>query len=130
VTTHFTEDVARVTTKCGITLSENGPNEDYSSNIVDCTCPQCLSLAFCDSNKRLQITHFVKDAAEMSTICGLVSLKDGPHENTSLNINDCTCPQCLSLIICDLTKRLQNINRAIMLQMQCEQNKPNDDSNL
>ncbi len=76
------------------------------------------------------VTHFVEDVAEIITICGLTSLKDRPNEDTSLDINDCTCPQCLSLVIGDLTKRLQNIKRADVLQVQSVQKERNNGSNL
>jgi hypothetical protein len=76
------------------------------------------------------VTHFVEDVAEMATICGLTSLKDRPNEDTSLDINDCSCLQCLSLIIGDLNKRLQNTNRASVLQVQSIQKERNDGSNL
>ena len=75
-------------------------------------------------------THFVEDVAEMSTRCGLTSLKDRHTDDTSLDINDCTCLQCLSLIIGDLTKRLQNINRASVLQVQSVVKNRNDGSSL
>jgi len=76
------------------------------------------------------VTHFVEDVAEMATICGLTSLKDKPNENTSIDINDCTCLQCLSLVIGDLTKRLQNIDRASVLQLHSVEKERNDGSDL
>ena len=75
-------------------------------------------------------THFVEEVTELSTICGLTSLKDRPNENTSSDINDCTCLQCLGLVIGRLTKRLQNINRANMQQVQSVEKKRNDGSDL
>jgi hypothetical protein len=77
------------------------------------------------------VTHFVEDVAEMATICGLTSLNDIPNDgDTSLDINDCTCPRCLNSVIGDLTKRLQDINRANVLQVQSVEKKRNDGSNL
>ena len=129
--THFVEDVAEMATICGLTsLCDMPSGDDTSLDINDCTCPRCLSLVIGDLTKRLQITHFVEDVAEKATICGLTSLKDRPNEDTSLDINDCTCLQCLNFVIGDLTKRLQNINRASMLQFQTEEEKRNDGSNL
>jgi len=112
LTTHFAEDVSEVTTKCGIALLKFSSEDNCSLAINDCTCPRCLRLVISDLTERLQVTHFVADVAEMSTICGLTSLKDRPNEETSLDITDCTCLQCLSYIIGDLTKKLKNINRA------------------
>ena len=129
--THFVEDVAEMATICGLTSLNDIPSDDDTSlDINDCTCPRCLSMVIGDLNKRLQVTHFVEDVAEMATICGLTSLKDRPNEDTSLDINDCTCLQCLCLIIGDLNKRLQNTNRASMLQVQSMQKERNDGSNL
>jgi hypothetical protein len=129
--THFVEDVAEMATICGLTSLNDLPNDDDTSlDINDCTCPQCLSLVIVDLTKKLQVTHFVEDVAEMATICGLTSLKDRPNEDTSLDINDCSCLQCLSLIIGDLNKRLQNTNRASVLQVQSIQKERNDGSNL
>lgn len=76
------------------------------------------------------VVHFVQDVAERATICGLTSLKDKPTEDTSLDINDCTCLQCLGLLIGDLAKRLQDINRANILHVQSVEKKRNDGSNL
>ena len=128
--THFVEDVAEMATICGLTSVNDISNDDTSLDINDCTCPRCLSLVIGDLTKRLQVTHFVEDVAEMATICGLTSLKDRPNEDTSLDINDCTCLQCLSLIIGDLTKRLQNVNRASVQQVQGVEKRRNDGSNL
>ena len=128
--THFVEDVAEMATICGLISVNDISNDDTSLDINDCTCPRCLSLVIGDLTKRLQVTHFVDDVAEMVTICGLTSMKDRPNEATSLDINDCTCLQCLSLVIGDLTKRLQNINRAGLLQVHSVQEKRNDGSNL
>lgn len=129
--THFVEDVAEMATICGLTsLSDLPSDDDTTLDINDCTCPRCLSLVIGDLTKRLQVTHFVEDVAERSTICGLNSLKDRPNEDTSLDINDCTCLQCLSLIIGDLTKRLQNINRESVFRVQSGEKKRNDGSNL
>ena len=130
MTTHFAEDISEVTTKCGMALIKLGPDENCSLYINDCICPRCLSMVIGDLTKRLQVTHFVEDVAEMATICGLTSLKDRPNEDTSLDINDCTCLQCLSLIIGDLTKRLQNVNRASVQQVQGVEKRRNDGSNL
>lgn len=128
--THFVEDVAEMATICGLTLLSDMPcDDDTSLDINDCTCPRCLGLVIGDLTKRLQVTHFVEDVAEMATKCGLTSLKDRPNEDTSLDIDDCTCLQCLSLIIGDLTKRLQNVNRE-SLQVQSVENKRNDGTNL
>ena len=128
--THFVEDVAEMATICGLTSVNGIPTDDTSLDISDCTCPRCLSLVIGDLTKRLQVTHFVEDVAEMATICGLTSLKDRPNEDTSLDINDCTCLQCLSLIIADLTKRLQKFNRASVQQGQGVEKRRNDGSNL
>jgi hypothetical protein len=128
--THFVEDVAEMATICGLTSLNYISGDDTSLDINDCTCPRCLSLVIGDLTKRLQVTHFVEDVVEMATICGLTSLKDRPNEDTSLDLNDCTCQQCLSLIIGDLTKRLQDINRASVLQVQNVEKKRNDGSNL
>jgi hypothetical protein len=128
--THFVEDVAEMATICGLTSVNDIPTDDTSLDINDCTCPRCLSLVIGDLTKRLQVTHFVEDVAEMATICGLTSLKDRSNEGTSLDINDCTCLQCLSLIIGDLTKRLQNVNRASVQQVQGVEKRRNDGSNL
>ena len=130
LTAHFAEDVSEMTTKCGLTLSNIKPDDDCSLDINDCTCQQCLRLVIDDLSKRLQVTHYVEDASEMATICGLNSLKDRTNENTSLDINDCTCLQCLSMIIGYLTKRIQNINRASVQQVQGMREKRNDGSNL
>ena len=130
MTTHFVEDVTELSTICGLTSLKDISSDDISLDINDCTCPQCLSLVIGDLTKRLQVTHFIEDVGEMTTICGLTSLKDRPNEDTSLDINDCTCLQCLSLIISDLTKRLQNINRANMQQVQSVEKKRNDGSDL
>ena len=130
LTTHFAEDVSEVTTKCGIALFKLGSDDDCSLDINDCTCPSCLRLLIGDLTERLQVTHFVEDASEMATKCGLTALKDRPYEDTSLDINDCTCLQCLSLVIGDLNKRLQNINRADLLQVHSVQEKRNDGSDL
>jgi hypothetical protein len=75
-------------------------------------------------------THFVEDVSEMTTKCGLALSNIRPDNDFSLDINDCTCQQCLSLVIGDLTKRLQNIDRANVLQVQSKQEKRNDGSNL
>jgi len=75
-------------------------------------------------------THLVEDIAEITTKCGLTSLIDRPYDDISLDINDCTCPQCLSLVIGGLTKRLQKFNRASELQVQSVENKRNDGSDL
>ena len=128
--THFVEDVAEMATICGLTSLNDILSDDISLDINDCTCPICLSLVIGDLTKRLQVTHFIEDVGEMATICGLTSLKDRPNEDTSLDINDCTCLQCLSLVIGDLTKRLQNINRAGLLQVHSVQEKRNDGSDL
>jgi hypothetical protein len=130
MTTHFAEDVSEVTTKCGIALFKIRHDNGCSLAINDCTCPSCLRLFIGDLTERLQVTHFVDDVADMITICGLTSLTDRPYEDTSLDINDCTCIQCLSLVIGRLTKRLQNINRASVLQVQSVENKRNDGSDL
>jgi len=130
LTTHFAEDVSDVTAKCGIALLKISSDDDCSLDINDCTCPRCLRLFIGDLYKRLQVTHFVEDVAEMATICGLTSLKDKPNENTSIDINDCTCLQCLSLVIGDLTKRLQNIDRASVLQLHSVEKERNDGSDL
>jgi hypothetical protein len=130
VTTHFVEDVAEMSTRCGLTSLKDRHTDDTSLDINDCTCPRCLRLVIGDLNKRLQVTHFVEDVAEMATICGLTSLKDKPNENTSLDINDCTCLQCLSLIIGNLTKRLQNINRSNVVQVQSLVKIRNNESSL
>jgi hypothetical protein len=89
-----------------------------------------LSLVIEDLTKRLQVTHFVEDIAEMTTICGIASLKDRLNEDISLDINDCTCLQCLSLVIGDLNKKLQNIIRASVQQVQNVEKKRNDGRNL
>lgn len=128
--THFVEDVAEIITICGLTSLKDRPDNDISLDINDCTCPRCLNLVIDNLTKRLQITHFVEDVAEMATICGLTSLKDRPNEDTSLDVNDCTCPRCLSVIIGDLTKRLSNIKRTSALQVQSVQKERNDGSNL
>jgi hypothetical protein len=136
--THFVEDVTEIITICGLTLMKDrlnddtslDINDDTSLDISDCTCPQCLSLVIGDLTKRLKVTHFVKDVVEMATICGLTSMKDRPNDDTSLNINDCTCQKCLSLFIADLTKRLQNIKKASVLQVQSVQKERNDGNNL
>jgi hypothetical protein len=130
LTTHFVEDVYEMTTKCELTLSNIKFDDDCSLDINDCTCQQCLRLVISDLSKRLQVTHYVEDTSEMATICGLNSLKDRTDENTSLDINDCTCPQCLSMIIGNLTQRIHNINRTSMQQVQSTQEKRNDGSNL
>jgi hypothetical protein len=130
LTTHFAEDVSEVTTKCGLTSLKDAPDDDCSLDINDCTCPQCLSLVIGNLTKRLQVTHFVEDVAESATICGLTSLKDRSNEDVSLDINDCTCLQCLSLVIDGLTKRLQKFNRASVLHVQSEEKKRNDGSDL
>ena len=52
-------------------------------------------------------THLVEDIAEVTTKCDLTSLKDRPDDDCSLDINECTCPKCLSLVIADLTTRLK-----------------------
>ena len=130
MTTHFVEDVAEMSTRCGLTSLKDRHTDDTSLDINDCTCPRCLRLVIGDLNKRLQVTHFVEDVAEMATICGLTSLKDKPNENTSIDINDCTCLQCLSLVIGDLTKRLQNIDRASVLQLHSVEKERNDGSDL
>ena len=75
-------------------------------------------------------THFVEDVSEVTTKCGLALSNIRPTNDFSLDINDCTCQQCLSLVIGDLTKRLQNIDRASVLQVQSMQEKRNDSSNL
>jgi hypothetical protein len=128
--THFVEDVAEMATICGLTSMKDRPNDDTSFDINDCTCPQCLSLVIGDLTKRLQVTHYVEDAAEMATICGLTSMKDRPDDDTSLDINDCTCPQCLSLVIGDLSKKLRNIKRTSVVQVQSVQKERNNGSNL
>jgi len=129
--THFVEEVAEMATRCGLS-SLNGidANDDTSLDINDCTCTRCLSLVIGDLSKRLQVTHFVEDVTEMSTMCGLTSLKDRHNEDTSLDINDCTCLECLNLIMGDLTRRLQNVNRASPPHMQNMEKKRNDGSNL
>jgi hypothetical protein len=128
---HFVEDVAEMATICGLTsLSDLPSDDDTSLDINDCTCPQCLNLVIGDLTKRLQVTHYVENVAEMATICGLTSLKDRPNEDTSFDINDCTCLQCLSLVIGNLTKRLQIIGRTSMLPVQSLEKKRNDGSNL
>jgi hypothetical protein len=129
--THFVEDVAEMATICGLTsLSDLPSDDDTSLDIYDCTCPQCLSVVIGDLTKRQHVTHLVEDVAEMATICGLTSLKDRPNEDTSLDIYDCTCPQCLSVVIGDLARRLKNINRTSVLQVPGTENKRNDGSNL
>ena len=129
--THFVEDVAEMATICGLTSLNDLPNDDDTYlDINDCKFQQCLSLVIEDLTKKFQVTHFVEYVAEMATICGLTSLKDRPNEDTSLDINDCSCLQCLSLIIGDLNKRLQNTNRASVLQVQSIQKERNDGSNL
>jgi hypothetical protein len=75
-------------------------------------------------------THFVEDVSEMTTKCGLTLSNIRPNIDFSLDINDCTCQQCLSLVIDDLTKRLQKIDRESVLQVQSIQEKRNDGSNL
>jgi|SRR5665647_279551 len=130
MTTHFVEDVAEMSTSCGLTSLKDRPYDDKSLDINDCTCPRCLRLVIVGLTRRLQVTHFVKDVAQMTTICGLTSLKDRPDEDTSLDINYCTCLKCLNLIIGDLIKRSQNINRTSMLQAQSMVKIRNDGSNL
>ena len=67
----------------------------------------------------------------MSTRCGLTSMKGRHNDDTSLDINGCTCPRCLRLVIIgDLIKRFHNINRSSVLQLQNVQEKRNDSSNL
>ncbi len=129
--THFVEDVAEMATICGLTsLSDLPGDDDTSLDIYDCTCPQCLSLVIGDLNKRRQVTHLVENVADMATKCGLTSLKDRPNEDTSLDIYDCTCIQCLNLVIEDLNRRQKNINRTTVLQVPGFDNKRNDGSNL
>jgi hypothetical protein len=128
--THFVEDVAEMATTCGLTSSNLPSDDDTSLDIYDCTCPQCLSLVIGELSKRQQVTHLVKDVAEMATVCGLTSLKDRPNEDTSLDIYDCTCIQCLNLVIGDLARKYKNINRTSMLQAPGVENKRNDGSNL
>jgi hypothetical protein len=117
LTTHFAEDVYKVTTKCGIALLKISSDDDCSLDINDCTCPSCLRLVISDLTERLQVIHFVEDVAEMLTICGLTSLKDRPNEETSLDITDCTCLQCLSYIIGDLTTQYQNPVMSVKLKI-------------
>jgi hypothetical protein len=128
--THFVEDVAEMATVCGLTSLNDISSEDTSLEINDCTCPRCLRLVIGDLSKRLQVTHFVEDVAQKATICGLSSLKDGQNEDTSLDIYECTCLECLSLVIGSLSKRLHDINRANLLQSQSMDKKRNDGSNL
>lgn len=128
--THFVEDVAELATICGLTSLDDIPSDDTSLDINDCTCPRCLRSVIGDLSKRLQVTHFIEDVAEKATICGLTSLKDRHNEDTSLEIYECTCLQCLSLVTGNLSKRLQNINRANLLQAQSMEEKRNDGSNL
>lgn len=66
----------------------------------------------------------------MATICGLTSLKDRPNDDISLDFNDCTCPQCLNLLIGDLTRRLENYKRASVPNVQSVKRERNDGSNL
>lgn len=129
--THFVEDVAEMATICGLTsLSDLPGDADTSLDIYDCTCPRCLSLVINDLNKRRQVTHLVENVTDMATMCGLTSLKDRPNEDTSLDIFDCTCIQCLNLVIDDLSKTLKNINRTTVIQVPGLDNKRNDGSNL
>lgn len=109
VTRHFEEDVAEMSTRCGLTLMKDRPDDDTSLDINDCTCPRCLRLVIFDLTRRLHVTHFVEDVAEITTVCGLNSMKDRPDEDTSIDINNCTCLQCLNLIIGDRIKRFHNI---------------------
>lgn len=84
------------------------------------------------------VTHFVEDVVEMSTICALTSLNDLPlDDDTSLDINDCTCPSCLNKVISNLTKRLQVTHfvediseRATICGLTSLKDRPYDDSSL
>jgi hypothetical protein len=87
VTTHFVEDVAEMSTRCGLTSLKDKPNDDTSLDINDCTCPRCLRLVIIGLTRRLQVIYFVEDVAEITTVCGLTSMKDRPDEDTSLDIN-------------------------------------------
>ena len=130
MTMHFVENVAEMATVCGLTSLKDKPNDDTSLDINDCTCPRCLRLVIIGLTRRLQVIHFVEDVAKITTVCGLTSMKDRPDEYTSLDINDCTCLQCLNCIIGDLIKKFQNINRSSVLQLQSVEEKRNDGSNL
>ena len=55
------------------------------------------------------VTHYVEDVSEMKTKCGLTTFNDIP-DDVSLDLSECTCVQCLSLTIYDLSKRIQKIS--------------------
>jgi hypothetical protein len=55
------------------------------------------------------VTHYVEDVIEMKTKCGLTTFDD-ILDDVSLDLGECTCVQCLSLTICDLSKRIQKLD--------------------
>jgi hypothetical protein len=53
-------------------------------------------------------THYIEEVSEMITKCGLATL-ESEEDDVSLDLGECTCVQCLSLTIYDLSKRLNEI---------------------
>jgi hypothetical protein len=57
------------------------------------------------------VTHYAEDPSELITRCGLTSLETEHDAYVSLSLDECTCVQCLSLVICDLSERIQKISK-------------------
>lgn len=67
---------------------------------------------------KYEIVHFVDNATSSATTkCGisLSEVEDTPIADITLDLDECTCPACLSICISELTKRLNDIKKATIL---------------